>query len=266
MSNFVITGSTKGIGFALAKYCLKRGDNVLVSGRTEDAVNAALAKLADSGSGRAMGRIADVSNKADVQALWDAAAAEFGTVDVWINNAGVANTTKAIAEISEADVRNMVSSNMLGTTFGCQVAAKGMLAQGKGRIFNVLGGGSDGEFFPGMGVYGSTKRGLDYLTRALAKELKDSAIVVGRVRPGMVISEGMIREIKADPENFAKSRKIMNILGDKPETVAPFLIENILTMSKSGGKVAWLSGGKIASRFLLARLKPRADLFADVSI
>ena len=117
-----------------------------------------------------------------------------------------------------------------------------------------------------MGVYGSTKRGLDYLTRALAKELKDSAIVVGRVRPGMVISEGMMREIKADPENFAKSRKIMNILGDKPETVAPFLIENMMAMNKSGGKVAWLSGGKIASRFLMAKIKPRADLFADVSI
>ena len=266
MKSFVITGSSKGIGFALAQYCVAQGHSVLISGRSEDDLNRAVAALGESGSGKVLGQVADVSNKADVQSLWDAAAAAFGQVDVWINNAGVANTTKQIAQISESDVHNMVSSNMLGTTFGCQVAASGMLAQGSGRIFNILGGGSDGEFFPGMGVYGSTKRGLDYLSRALAKELKDSPIVVGRVRPGMVVTEGMLREIKADPDNFEKSRKIMNILGDKPETVAPYLIDNMLALSKSGGKVAWLNGGKIASRFLMARIKPRPDLFADVSV
>lgn len=134
-----------------------------------------------------------------------------------------------------------------------------------GRIFNILGGGSDGEYFPGMGIYGTTKRGLDYLTRALVKELKDTPVLVGRVRPGMIVTEGVIREIKADPAGFAKSRKIMNALCDLPDTVAPYLIEQMLAMKKSGGKIAWLTGGKIARRMLLARFRPREDLFAQAA-
>lgn len=263
MSSFVITGSSKGIGLALAKSCVAQGHQVLISGRDEASVQAAVAALGVAGPGRVVGQPADVSRKSEVQALWDRAMAEFGAVDVWINNAGVAHTTKSIVDYDEAEVQRMVSSNLVGTIHGCQVAATGMRAQNQGRIFNILGGGSDGEYFPGMGVYGSTKRGLDYLSRALARELKDGPILVGRVRPGMVVTEGMRREIAADPANFEKSRRIMNILGDAPDTVAPYLIGEMLKMKKTGGKIVWLSGGKIARRFLFARIKPRPDLFAD---
>ena len=98
------------------------------------------------------------------------------------------------------------------------------------------------------------------------KELKDSAVLVGRVRPGLVVTQGMLREVKADPDNFERSRKFMNILGDKPETVAPYLIDRMLAMKASGGKIAWLSGPKIAKRFALARLRPRPDLFAEAGL
>lgn len=265
MNTFVITGSTKGIGFALAKHCVSRGDNVAISGRTAAAVAEAVGKLEKAGAGKVLGVATDVSDKAQVEALWAQAVAKFGRVDVWINNAGVANTTRKIADIDAADVRNMVTTNMLGTIHGCQVAALGMVKQGGGRIFNILGGGSDGEYFPGMGVYGATKRGLDYLTRALAKELKDTPVLVGRVRPGMIVTEGVVREIKADPAGFAKSRKIMNALADLPDTVAPYLIEKMLSFSKSGGKIAWLTGGKIAMRMMTMGFSKRADLYQQVA-
>lgn len=261
MTVFVITGSTQGIGFALARACVARGDEVLVSGRQQTGVTAAVKALRAAGDGRAVGQAADVSRKADVQALWDRAQEAFGRVDVWINNAGVAHTTKAIVDYDEAEVGRMLTTNMLGTLNGCQVAAAGMVAQGHGRLFNILGGGSDGEYFSGMGVYGATKRGLDYLTRALVKELKDTPVLVGRVRPGIVVTEGLRRELQADPAGFEQSRRILNTLGDRPETVAPWLIEQMLAMKKSGGKIAWLTGGKIAARFLAARLRPRPDLF-----
>ena len=264
MTSFVITGSSKGIGRALAKYCVGRGDQVLISGRNAQDVEQVVADL--DGADLLVGLAADVSELDQVQALWDKALAEFGQVDVWINNAGVAHTTKPIAETSAADVQRMVTTNMLGTIHGCQVAARGMQKQGSGKIFNILGGGSDGEYFPGMGVYGSTKRGLDYLTTALCKELKDSPVLVGKVRPGLLITEGMLREIKADPSNFERSRKFMNILGDLPETVAPYLIEEMLRVKKSGSKIAWLNGAKIAGRFLMAKIKPRGDLFATLGV
>ncbi len=265
MQTFVITGATKGIGFALAKYALARGHNVVIAGRSAESVAEALARLsALGGAGTVVGLATDVSDRRHVENLWACAIEEFGRVDVWINNAGVANTTRSIMDTAVADVHTMVNTNLLGTIHGCQVAARGLVAQGSGRIFNILGGGSDGEYFPGMGVYGSTKRGLDYLSKALTKELADTPILVGRVRPGMVISEGMVREIKADPENFERSRKFMNILGDLPDTVAPYLVDKMLAMPKTGGKIAWLNGGKIAGRFLMARIKPRPDLFQAV--
>lgn len=267
MQTFVITGGTKGIGFALAKQCLARGFNVVISGRDEAGVNAAVAALQRSqGSGRALGRAADVAELQSVQALWDHAAGAFGGVDVWINNAGVANTTRRIVDTADSDVRAMVATNVLGTIHGCQVAARGMVAQGRGRIFNILGGGSDGEYFPGMGIYGTTKRGLDYLTDALAKELAGTPVLVGKVRPGMIVTEGVIREINADPASFQRSRRTMNVLCDLPDTVAPFLVDRMLSMRRSGGKIAWLTGGKIARRFLMARLRPRPDLFQSAGL
>lgn len=266
MTSFVITGSSKGIGLALARYCRSQGHGVVIVGRDPRSVDAAVAKLKDEmpSAAKLLGVATDICDPQQVEDLWCQASEALGSVDVWINNAGVAHTTKPIIEITPDDVRSMVRTNVQGTINGSQVAARGMLAQGHGRLFNVLGGGSDGEYFPGMGVYGATKRGLDYFTRALVKELKGSPVLVGRVRPGMVVTEGMIREIQAAPENFESSRRIMNILGDKPDTVAPYLIEKMLAMPRSGGKIAWLNGLKIGRRFLSARFKPREDLFKDV--
>lgn len=265
MNVFVVTGSTKGIGFALAKAAVRRGDSVVISGRTAAAVGDAVARLEKAGPGRVLGVATDVSDAAQVQALWDQAVAVFGRVDLWINNAGVANTTRRIVDIADGDVRNMVTTNVLGTIHGCQVAARSMVKQGGGRIFNILGGGSDGEYFPGMGVYGATKRGLDYLTRALAKELAGTGVIVGRVRPGMIVTEGVVREIKADPAGFAKSRKVMNALCDLPDTVAPVLVERMLAFDKSGGKIVWLTGGKIAMRMMTMGFRKRDDLFQQAA-
>lgn len=265
MSRFVITGSTKGIGLALAQYAASQGHDVAISGRSQQAVDEAMSRIAAT-RGQLLGVPTDVTDAQQVQALWDRAAEAFGGVDVWINNAGVAHTTHGILDTPADKLQAMVTTNLFGTIHGSRVAARGMTAQGRGRIFNILGGGSDGEYFPGMGIYGTTKRGLDYFTRALVKELKGTPIIVGRVRPGMVVTEGVLREIQADPAGFAKSRKIMNNLCDLPETVAPYLIEQMLAASKSGTKIAWLTGGKIAKRMLLGRFKPREDLFAKAGV
>jgi len=107
---------------------------------------------------------------------------------------------------------------------------------------------------------------MDYLTNALVKEHKDSNLVIAKIRPGMIITEGVIREIKADPANFEKSRAIMNVLCDTIETVAPFLVDKILSCEKSGSKIRWLSGGKIGLRMLMAKLKKFPDKFEQYGV
>ena len=260
MSTIVITGSTQGIGRWLALEFCRRGHNVVIAGRNAERVAEVLTAL-EGEEGQAAGQPCDVAQHPQVQALWDLAVNTFGSVDIWINNAGLARTVWPILEIPQEEIETMVHTNMLGTINGSRVAASGMLAQGHGKLFNVLGGGSDGEYFPGLGLYGTTKRGLDYFTNALVKELADSAIVVAKIRPGMIITEAVVREARANMENFQKSRKMMNNLVDTVETVAPFLVDNILATDKSGTKIRWLNGPKMAGRMLRGMFKKRPDQF-----
>ena len=149
-----------------------------------------------------------------MQALWDAAVDRFGRVDVWINNAGVAHTTQHIVDIPPDDVAAMVTTNMLGTIYGSQVAVRGMTAQGRGSLFNVLGGGSDGKIREYMGVYGATKRGLKMFTDALIKETAGGPVLVGEIRPGILITDGWLREAHAAQDGYVEAnRKALNVLG-----------------------------------------------------
>ncbi|MGI9238782.1 MAG: SDR family oxidoreductase [Woeseiaceae bacterium] len=260
MPNVVITGSTKGIGRGLAREFARRGSNVVISGRSEQALDDAAAAIGDV-PGKIVRQVCEVSDRRQLQRLWDAAIEHLGSVDIWVNNAGLARTIWPIIETPPEQIDAMLQTNMPGTINGSIVAAKGMAAKGSGKIFNMLGGGSDGEYFPGIAIYGTTKRGLDYFTTALAKELKGTGVVVGRIRPGMVVTEAVIREARENRENFQKSRKMINNLVDQVETVSPFLVDKMLAFDTSGGKIRWLTGGKIGWRMLKSRFKPRPDQF-----
>ena len=255
MRKVVITGSTKGIGFALARELLRRGHHVVVSGRAQAAVDDAVERLRPEAAGEATvhGRAVDVTDAARVEELWTAAVDAFGGVDLWINNAGVAHTTRPIVETTADDVRTMVTTNMLGTVYGSQVAVRGMRAHGGGQLFNILGGGSDGRIRSGMGVYSATKRGLDSFTRALAKEVAGTGVRVGQVRPGILITEGWLREAAAAPELVAEQRKMLNILCDHVDDVAPYLVGRMLASTRNGDAIAWLTTGRMTRKFLTMR-------------
>ncbi|GAA4368113.1 SDR family oxidoreductase [Nocardioides caricicola] len=252
MVNAVITGSTKGIGYALAQELVRRGHAVVVTGRTQAAVDAAVEKLGleAKNGGRAAGQVVDVSDAKSVQSLWDAAVTALGSVDLWVNNAGVAYTMRTIAETTPDEVSTMVSTNMLGTIYGSQVALRGMSANGGGQLFNILGGGSDGSVRPGMGVYSTTKRGLDMFTKALVKEVEGTPVRVGQVRPGILITDGWLREAATSPESVQSQRKMVNILSDHVDDVAPFLVEKMLASTKNGDEIAWLTTGRMMKKFL----------------
>lgn len=252
MSNAVVTGSTKGIGFALSRELVRRGHSVVVTGRTQEAVDEAVGKLTpeSTGGARVVGVPTDVADAAQVQALWDAAVEALGSVDLWINNAGVAYTMRTIVETTPDEVATMVTTNMLGTINGAQVAVRGMTAAGGGQVVNVLGGGSDGTVRPGMGVYSSTKRGLDMFTKALVKEVDDSSVRVAQVRPGILITDGWLREAATNPESVSSQRKMVNILSDHVDDVAPYLVDKILASTKNGDEIAWLTTSRMMKKFM----------------
>ena len=269
MSTVVVTGSTKGVGFALANEFASRGWSVVISGRTMPAIDDALNRIRErTPNAQVAGAIVDVSSFASVQALWATAVAQFGPIDLWINNAGLAVSTKKIVENDPTEIQAMVTTNVLGTMFGAQTAANGMLAQSKGgRIINILGGGSDGNFREGQAIYGATKRGLGLFTAALIKELKGTNVTVGSVRPGILITEGFVREAhEMGPERYAKQRKAINILGDRPQDVIPWIVDNIeKTAGEHGAEISWLTTPKIIGRFSKAGFSKR-DILTEYGI
>lgn len=261
----VVTGSTRGIGYGLAKTFLQQGCRVVVSGRSQSSVDAAMTRLnADlnipSFSKQVLGIPCDVANFDQVEKLWKGCIEGFGRCDIWINNAGIANDQGLLWEISPEQVKAVINTNITGVINASIVAIRGMRAQGHGALYNMEGLGSDGRRVSGLALYGSTKSALRYLNRSLFAELKDSPVLVGSLSPGMVMTDMLMGQYKDQPEELEKVRKVFNILADRVETVAPWLAQRVLSNTRSGKNIAWLTGPKIMLRFLLAPFLKR-DVF-----
>ncbi len=262
MKTIVITGSTRGIGFGLAKAFASQGCSVMVSGRSQDGVNVSVGKLrAEFPHVEIAGCPCDVTKLEEIESLWKAAKAAFGNVDVWINNAGIGHPQQNAWEISEETTRKVIDVDLLGLVFGTQVAVRGMKQQGGGQVYNMEGFGSDGAVRMGMSVYGAAKRAVRYYTRALIKETKGSPVKVGTLSPDIVITDFITDMYRDDPSGFEKSKKIFNILGDTVDTVTPWLANKVLGNDRSGASFRWLTTGKVLRKFMTAGFNKR-DLFA----
>lgn len=253
MKVIVITGSTRGIGAGLAKAFLAAGHAVMICGRNADGVQKALHSLQQNAdASRIAAQPCDVTDITSVQSLWDAAVQRFGRVDVWINNAGLSHPEKPFWEQAADTIEAVTETNIRGSMLGAKVAITGMLAQGGGQLFNMWGLGSNGMMVKGFTLYGSTKYAMTYFTKALVKEVKGTNVKVGSISPGMVATDLLIGDYKNTPERFEKMKRIFNILADEVDTVTPWIAAQVLQATDNGARIAWLTKGKIAWRFLSA--------------
>jgi NAD(P)-dependent dehydrogenase (short-subunit alcohol dehydrogenase family) len=268
VSRVVITGSTRGIGYGLAREFLARGGAVVVNGRSAEAVDCAVRRLADdkgeAGDSRAPAHIArvigvagDVASYKDVSELWDSAVAELGGVDIWVNNAGLATPTRLLWEHPPELVGDVVQTNLLGVLYGCQVAIKGMIDQGYGQVFNMEGFGSTDRMRPGMTVYGSTKRAIRYVTRSLLDETRDTPVLIGTLAPGMVVTDAILGNLRGGMDRPAEVERFLNLFGERVETVAPFLVERMLVNDRTGTHIAWLTRRRALARLLSSPFRTR---------
>lgn len=263
MKTVIVTGSTRGIGYGLADAFLDRGCQIVVSGRNQDGVNQAVATLGEKyPQERILGQACDISDYGQVKALWDAAVAQLGQVDIWVNNAGQGQAMQDFWTMEPGQISNMVQANVTGTMFGSKVAIEGMLAQGHGAIYIMEGAGSTGRIHVGMIVYGATKRGLNYLIDGLTEELEGSPVIVGGLSPGMVVTDLFTQQREQNPEDWERTKWILNVIGEKIETVTPWLADQMLVNTKNGANLSFAKRGKILWRFLTAPFIKR-DLFAD---
>lgn len=263
MKTIVITGSTRGIGYGLADAFLERGCSVAISGRTRQKVDEAVTELAARhGSEWVLGHPCDVTHCEQVQALWDAAVAHWGKVDIWINNAGIGHAQTAFWEHEPEEIASVVKTNVIGAMYGTRVALSGMLKQSSGSIYNLEGLGSGRTRVEGLTLYSTTKHSLKFLTDSLVEEVKGTPVLVGALQPGMVVTDLLTRQYEERPEEWERAKWVFNILADRVEAVTSWLADRVLANGRNGARFKYLSRGKAMGRFLTAPFS-RRDLFAE---
>jgi glucose 1-dehydrogenase len=183
----VVTGSTRGYGYAIAESLLEAGAAVAVTGRTRQAVDRAVASLRPKG--RVSGFVLDVRNEEQVYNLVEDVLREFGRIDIWVNNAGYSNAAGMMLEMNPQDALDMFLVNNLGVLQCTQAIMRYMLPRREGVLVNIYGNGSFLRPASPTGLYGATKAWITSFTRTLARELKGSGVQILGFSPGMLTTD-----------------------------------------------------------------------------
>ncbi len=229
----VVTGSSRGFGFSIAESLLEAGAIVAVTGRSQKAVDGALASL--QLKGRVSGFVMDVREEGQVYKLVDDVIKEFGRIDIWINNAGYSNAAGMMLDMDPGEALDMFLSNDLGVFYCTQATMRYMLPRKQGMLINIYGNGSFLRPASPTGLYGATKAWLTSFTRSLAKELKGSGVQILGFSPGMLLTDMLTSPIvvgERGREMLKNFGFVLRFLGQPPKYAADKLVSAITTSRK----------------------------------
>ena len=269
MKNVVITGSARGFGYAMLKLFYQDGYNVVMIDMNEEALNQSKQEIEKTNvqdDNKVLTYKCDITNSDEVKSLIDDVVDKLGSIDIWINNAGVNQEMLPIWELEIADIARLIDIDLKGTINCSNLVMKQMEKQNSGQIYNVEGFGSDDAKQFGLSIYGTAKRAVTYFTEALAFEVDEKKlnIQVGKITPGIMITN-FINHSLGDKKEFELSDKVKmvyNILGDRPETIAEFMVKKIEKNTKNDVKLTWLTKKRAFGRFMKAPFK-KNNYFLD---
>jgi short-subunit dehydrogenase len=186
----VITGASAGIGAALALRLAREGHNLVLAARRKEQLDEVARQALAAGSPQAVGVVADMTSRSDVERLSAKAIEAFGGYDVWVNNAG-RGITRQVLELSDDDIDQMIGVNVKSALYGMQTAAKHFMQRGRGQIVNVSSFLGRVPMATQRSAYNAAKHALNALTANLRVDLSDKYpdIKVTLVMPGMVGTE-----------------------------------------------------------------------------
>lgn len=266
MKTVVITGSARGLGFNMARFFREYNYNVVISDLKEESLIKAKDELEKIKSeGKILYKVCNVSKLDELEGLMKFAIENFKKVDIWINNAGVNQPQKALWELEENEINTIIDVDLKGTIYGSKVAMEEMSKNKSGAIYNIEGYGSNDAHMLGLNMYGTSKRAVTYFTEGLAKEAeeKQTGVIVGKLSPGIMITEFTTHSLVDDSiELSEKTKKVYNILGDTPQTVGKYLVDQMIKNTKNNVKINWLTNRKAFIRFLTASFNKR-NFFGD---
>jgi len=212
----VITGASSGIGATTATLLARRGAKVVLGARRQDRLNTIVKDISAAG-GTAISFAADVTRRADVEALVKGAVASFGRVDVMVNNAGVMPLAPIqVLKVDEWD--RQIDVNIKGVLYGVAAALPHMEKQKSGHIINLASVFGIKVFAPGGTVYCATKAAVRSLTEGLRVELHSQNIRCTMISPGAIATE--LPESSSDEATRRSVREFVDKVAISPESVA----------------------------------------------
>jgi glucose 1-dehydrogenase len=216
----VITGGSRGLGLAMGHAFVHAGAAVVIGSRSPEAVQQAVDALRAAG-GKAEGMACDVARPEQVEALAGMALQTYGRLDVWVNNAGVAGPFGPTMATDPAAFVRVIETNILGVYNGSHTAMLHFLAQGHGKLINVLGRGYN-QPVPFQNAYASSKAWINSFTLALARETRESGVGVFALAPGMLVTDLLtdVEVISGYEEKLKVMGTIIRMWARPPESSA----------------------------------------------
>jgi NAD(P)-dependent dehydrogenase (short-subunit alcohol dehydrogenase family) len=229
----VITGSTRGFGFAIAESMLEAGAIVAITGRSQGVVESTLTKLQPKG--RVSGFVMDVREENQVYKLVEDVIAEFGRIDIWVNNAGYSNAAGMMLDMDPQDALDMFLSNDFGVLQCTQAVMHYMLPRKQGLLVNIYGNGSFLRPASPTGLYGATKAWMTSFTRSLAKELKGSGVQILGFSPGMMTTDMLTNPVVVGERGMEMLKNfgfVLRFLGQPAKYAADKLVKAVVGSHK----------------------------------
>jgi len=261
----IITGSTRGIGKAIAQEFVREGAKVVITSSSNTNVQSA---VLDFPPNTVYGCVCNVTSTVDMEQLIVAASNRFGRIDCFINNAGISDPFRSITESDPEIWGTVIDTNLKGTYNGCRAAINYFLKEKiKGKIINLAGSGTDkGSNTPWISAYGSTKAAIARFTYAVAEEYRHTGISVmllhpGLVRTGMVSSDNPTPELSRQLSTF---NTILDIFAQPPSIAANLAVKlaSDWSDSKTGVYLSALNGRRkkmLLLTYLFRKMLKRID-------
>ena len=194
-----MTGSSRGIGRAIAEGLAGVGAAVTVNGRDAEATQTVAGAITAAG-GKSLAVPADISQSADVAHLIDVTLATFGRLDILVNNASISPYYKPAESMTEAEWDDVMRVNLKGVFLCCQAAGRVMISQRSGRIINISSIAGK-VALPRLIAYSSAKGAINQLTRVLAVEWAPYQILVNAIVPGYIETD-LTKGLRENPKRL----------------------------------------------------------------